>query len=211
MPFYSATESSFTRHYREEVAMAFSAIDCVLNGELAIYASTELTSGRRINDILVERRLKTASELRQTAGHEWFEAEIWNVNVAAAVAFARGVKAALGGAEVITPGPFTAPGWSQIEYLAFWETLLRTRISASWFNQNWEFSNGCTFEFAVAQDADLPTFDATGRPLGLREGVAAIDAAIAIVERQGLDASKLRENRDRLTALPRFRGAVSTR
>jgi hypothetical protein len=233
MAFYSPSRSTFTRHYREEVAMAFSAIDCVLNGEPAIYASTELTSGKRLYDILIERGLRSTAELKNAMGAEWYETHVLNANTASAVAFARRIKAALEEtarknavreeagrkeaarkesahkeSEVITPAPFTAPGWSQPEYLAFWETLVRTRMSAVWFNTNWQYSNGCTFELAVAQDADLPTFDADGRPLGLREGVEAIEAAIAFLDAHGLDGSKLRENRERLVQLPRF--AIST-
>src|SRR5437588_10476052 len=73
MAFYSPTESTFTRHYREEMEMAFSALDCVLNGDKAIYASTELTSGRRLYDQLRAHTVRTGPELRQLKGNDWFE------------------------------------------------------------------------------------------------------------------------------------------
>ena len=78
----------------------------------------------------------------------------------------------------MTPAPFSAPGWDQHEYLSFWDTLLRTRIRSVWFNRNWEFSNGCAFEFAVARDAGLPTFDRGGNILHWSEGVEAIKNAM---------------------------------
>ncbi len=43
--------------------MVFSGIDCVLKGELAIYGSSELTTGLRLYGTLREHGLKTASEL----------------------------------------------------------------------------------------------------------------------------------------------------
>ncbi len=203
MAFYSPTESAFTRHYREEVAMVLSTIDCVLNRQSAIYASTELTSGSLVYGLLREHKLKTVAQLKERFGADWYAEHLWNVNVGNACAFAEAIRTGLGRGEVITPAPFTAPGWTQHEYLSFWETLIRTRIHGVWLNDAWQFSNGCTFEFAVAQDEGIPTFDARGGRLTLREGVALIDAAIASLEQDEFDTTKLRENRDRLRALPR--------
>lgn len=207
MAFYSPSDSTFTRHYREEVAMALSAIDCVLNGRPAVYASTELTSGRRLYDALRENGVRTATELREKLGAPWFEANIWNANVSKArdfAVFVKDTRRRLGdGSEVITPAPFAAPGWSQPEYLAFWELLLRGRINSTWFNENWQFSNGCTFEFAVAQDAGLPTFDAQGEALTVRAGLMLMEQAVQRLDEEGFDTEKLRENRDRVLLLPR--------
>ena len=48
MIFYSPSDSTFTRLYREEIEISFSSMDCILNGEKAVYASTELTTGLRL-------------------------------------------------------------------------------------------------------------------------------------------------------------------
>ena len=129
MIFYSLSDSTFTRLYREEIEMAFSALDCVLNGEKAIYASAELTTGRRLYDALREFQVKSAADLKQLKGKEWYAANIWEANVKSAQDFAACVREKLGGKTlVITPAPFSAPGWTQPEYLAFWEQLVRTRL-----------------------------------------------------------------------------------
>jgi hypothetical protein len=199
MAFYSPSESQFTRLYREEVEIAFSAIDCVLNRERAVYASTELTSGERLNNALRASGLASASALRHSKGQEWYTTNIWDRNVQAALAFAERTRAAIGdGTLVITPAPFSAPGWTQPEYLAFWETLLRTRIKAAWFNTGWQFSNGCTFEFAVAYDAGIPTFDKDGQHLSLDVAIRLIQDAIEGLSAEGIDTSKLRESLARL-------------
>lgn len=202
MTFYSPSDSKFTRHYREEVEMVFSGIDCVLNEELAVYCSSELTTGLRLYESLREHGLKTASELKKKMGEAWFDTHIFRVNIRSAKKFAESVRANLSnGALVITPAPFTAPGWSQPEYLAFWETLIRTRIEAVWFNQNWEFSNGCTFELAVAMDQGVPTFDYLGKSLGRQQSIQSIERTIARLNAENFDTSKLSENLDRLRAL----------
>jgi hypothetical protein len=201
MTFYSPSDSKFTRHYREETEMVFSGLDCVLNDERAIYCSSELTTGVKLYRVLRDHGLRTAAELRKKLGDEWYRTNIWNMNLKAAAEFARSVRTHFGGERiVITPGPFSAPGWNQLEYLAFWETLLRTRIESVWFNRNWEFSRGCTFEFAVAQSAGLPTLDLKGNTLDLRTGIELLTHAIHKLDADGFDTSKLRENLDRLDA-----------
>lgn len=202
MAFYSPSESQFTRHYREEVDMAFSAIDCLLCRDRAIYASTELTTGVRLYDALRQTATKTSAELREKKSREWFTANVWDPNVRGAIDFAEGVRRVQDDRTlVITPAPFTAPGWTQPEYLAFWETLLRTRIKSVWFNRNWQFSNGCTFEFAVAQDAQLPTRDHEGNPLDIDMALELIKEAIHILEADGFDIKSLRDNFNRLLLL----------
>ena len=99
----------------------------------------------------------------------------------------------------------SAPGWTQPEYLAFWETLLRTRIASVFFNENWQYSSGCVFEFAVALDDGLPTFDAHGTPLGLATGIALIEHAVDEMAADGIALNSLPTN---LTRLRELQGAA---
>ncbi len=199
MVFYSLSDSTFTRLYREEVDTAFSALECILNREKGIYASAELTSGRRLYDAFREFHVKTADELKKLKGKDWYSANIWDANVKSARDFAAEIRDKIGGRTlVITPAPFSARGWTQPEYLAFWEQLLRTRISATWFKADWQYSNGCTFEFAVSADAGLSTFDHRGNPLSIRQAVELIEGAIRDLNSSGFDTTKLRENLARL-------------
>jgi hypothetical protein len=194
-PQEGAPARTFSRRFTEEVAMALSAIDCVLNGEKAVYASSELTSGQRLNGLLREVGASRSSELRARLGEEQYQVRLWNPNVDAATAFARRLHHTLAGNElVITPAPFNAPEWNQQEYLDFWKALLLTRIKAVYFNDGWQYSNGCTFEFAVALDADIPTYDAAAAPLSRDEGVGLIEEAIRQCERSGIDPRPLADN-----------------
>jgi hypothetical protein len=198
--FYDPSDSEFARHYRDEVQMIFSGMDCILHGGEVIYCSSELTSGNNLRKALVEHHLKTAAELKKELGSEWFAKNIWDPNVKSAVDFAEAVRAkAPAKTLVITPAPFSAPGWSQHEYLAFWEKLLRTRVRSAWFNRNWQYSNGCVFEFAVAQDEGLPTFDHDGNILDHETGIALLKNAIKQLEEEGFDTKPLRENLSRLS------------
>jgi hypothetical protein len=192
------------RTYGEEVRIVLSALDCVLNGELAIYASSELTSGRRLYQLLRANGVRTARELELRLGAEEVERLLRQPNLAAAESFARELRQRSGGQKiVVTPAPFTAPGWNQQEYLALWELLIRTRFQAVYFNVSWYYSNGCAFEFAVAQDAGLPTYDAAGQRLGLAAGREHLASAARELELEGFDATGLHESLARLAGRER--------
>lgn len=194
---------TFSRSYSEEADIAFSAIDCVLNGEKAVYASSELTTGRRVNSMLREIGARHSSELRPTLGDENYVARIWNPNVAAAISFARNLYRLLGRNDfVVTPAPFTAPGWNQSEYLAFWEQLIRSRIKAVYFNKGWEYSNGCVFEFLVALDCGLPTYDAEGNPLAYSTAMSLLESAISTLQQDAQEYEVLASYLKRLQSSP---------
>ena len=124
-------------------------------------------------------------------------------------AFARELRERLPGRPlVVTPAPFLAPGWSQAEYLALWESLIRTRFRAVYFSRDWEYSTGCTFELAVARDAGLPTYDAAGRALDLDGAIGLISRSARDLEAEGFDVSGLRLNLKRLEAIREEQGAA---
>ena len=191
------------RTYGEEVRIELSLLDCALDGERAIYASSELTSGRRTYELLRQHGVRDLPALREKLGAPEVQRLLWQPNVAAAAAFARSLRESFGGRElVVTPAFFSAPGWSQAEYLAFWETLIRTRFKAVYFHPDWEYSNGCAFEFAVAQSAGLPTFDAAGRPLDRAAGTERLTAAVRALTGAGFDPAGLRQALSWLGAPP---------
>ena len=190
-----------TRTYGEEVVIALSAFDSILNGEKAIYGSSELTTGKRLHALFREHGVRERRELKARLGEEAFQRQVWDPNVEDANAFARELHHRLGGEIVITPAPFVSPDWTQPEYLAFWETVIRSRCKAVYFSEDWEHSSGCAFEFSVARDAGLPTFHADGREMTLAEGVRRIAAATEELAAEGLDVAPLRETLARLENL----------
>lgn len=194
MSHYSLSKLKFTSAY-------FSAIDCVLNGNKAIYCSSEITSGLRLYTAMRKHGAKSGPELRRTLGDAWYQKNILDANIKSANLFADSVRRGQAdGTLVITPAPLEIPDWGQSEYLAFWEELIRTRVKAVRFNKDWEFSNGCTFEFVVASEAGVSTLDADGEPFGLGAGLAAIEAAIDDLEHD-FDTPKLRDNLQSLRSL----------
>jgi hypothetical protein len=69
-------------------------------------------------------------------------------------------------------------------------TVTTTPSCGKW-NDGWEFSTGCTFEYLVAFTEGLPTFDAEAAPLDLESATARVAAALAVLHGDGLDAHAL--------------------
>ena len=179
-----------------------AAIDCVLNGERPVYASSDLTTGRRFYQLMRDCKARDPEDLRRTLGAEAYRARLFAPNVEAANAFARRLRQQVGdNTLVITPAPLSVPEWSQEEYLRFFEALIRSRVQAAYFNDGWEYSNGCTFEFVVAQEGSVPTFDARGAPLDRRTALDFIEAAVTELRAAGIEPVGLWQHHERLQRL----------
>jgi hypothetical protein len=200
---------SFIRLQYPAITEAYlSAFDCMVQPVKAIYCSSELTSGRRWYEVLRQHSVKNSSDLKRKLGEADYQLcyqRNMDANKAWAERFAAIVRhSQSGGTDVINPGPLTVPGWGQDEYNALWEQLIRTRVREVRFNRNWQFSNGCTFEFTVAFDAGIPRLDSEGEELDTYAAVALIREAVAGLEKEGFDIEKLQRNADSLESLLNF-------
>jgi hypothetical protein len=194
MSFYTLSKLIFTTPY-------FSAFDCLLNGKQAIYCSSELTSGWNLFAAMHANGVKSRKELEAKLGDDWVRKQVLDVNSKSANDFATRVRdRQTDGTPVITPAPLDVPGWGQPEYLAFWEELLRTRVETVRFNINWEYSNGCTFEFAVASGTGVETLDSNEKALSTPTGIACVRAAIDKIKgmNKDFDTSSLERNLERM-------------
>jgi len=191
-----------------QFATLFTAMECVLNGENAIYCSSELTSGLRAFNEMQNQKVKTSTELKEKLGSEWFP-KIFGPNIELANRFAESVRRAEDGKMlVITPAPLKVQDWGQPEYNGFWTELLHSkRIESVRFNDDWQYSNGCTTEFVEAQAAEVHTLDVK-REIITRDAAIELIAA-AIKQFESLDTSLLRQNLDRLVAMRTFGSTVT--
>jgi hypothetical protein len=176
-----------------------SAFACVLKPGKAIYCSSELTSGRRWNRVLDEHSVKTNAALETKLGKAEFERcfqmnmesnKGWSARFATIVRHSQN-----GGTDVVDPGPLKVPDWkAQDLYYAFWETLIRNHVREIRFNEDWQFSSGCTYEFAVAFDAHIPTLDSEGTELSPYAAIEMVQKAVASLKENGFDATKLQKH-----------------
>jgi hypothetical protein len=102
---------------------------------------------------------------------------------------------------VINPGPLVAPDFDQQHYLYLWEWIIIRKAYEAQFNEGWEYSNGCTLEYAIAARKGIPRRDHLGNALELPEAVRRVERAVAELRRDGMNADKLDLNLSRLKEL----------
>ncbi|HKM65646.1 MAG TPA: hypothetical protein VJX70_00660 [Candidatus Acidoferrum sp.] len=199
------TVGSRTRSWKEEAEMLLSLLNCVVLDREAVYASSEFTTGRRFYGLCRQYSVTTAEDLKRRLGGEYLD-KLLNANKDDGIRFARKLRE-FGHSIVLTPNPFHADplnlrrNWTQTEYLDFWNLVISKKCHAVYFNEGWQFSNGCTFEFLAGLKAGVLLFDHCGERLEFGAAIEMIAAAIETLESDGFRVPKLREVLAELSSL----------
>jgi hypothetical protein len=178
----------------DQKAIILSMADCFTRDEKAIYCSSELTTGIRLYTACLDNATTDRYALADKLGKDWLRDNVFKLNETEANRFAGAIQHKHNHT-TISPAALFVPEWGQHDYLSFWETLIKTRIREVHFNENWQFSNGCTFEYAAARAAGLSTFDKDGVVLDPEQASKLIRQAIDWLTARGIDTNKLEENR----------------
>lgn len=177
----------------DQSTIVLSMADCFVKGRKALYCSSELTTGLRLYTACWDNEVTDRYALAEKLGKMWLRDNVFVVNEQAANTFALSVEMRHSHT-TISPACLFIPEWGQHDYLNFWETLIKTRISEVWFNTNWQYSNGCTFEYMAARVAGLPCYDIEGNVLEVNEAIDLTHKAIESLKVRGIDTKKLEEN-----------------
>jgi hypothetical protein len=87
---------------------------------------------------------------------------------------------------IVDPALLDVPGWSQAEYHRFWVEVLQRVVDLAVFAPGWQFSNGCSVEFATCLHRGIPSFDTDGRILSACRAADLLDRALVRLERTHL-------------------------
>lgn len=181
----------------DEIKMSMSTFDCMLPDDAGIYCSSDITTGKRFYyEVLKKYGVSSETDLKAKLGEEEFkrvQTDLIQVNVARGSVFAEKLRER-GLINVVTPGPYFAKGFDQQHYLYLWEWFIIKKIYEVRFNYDWEYSNGCTLEYAIAARKGIPRLDHQGMPLDLANAIARVEAAVTELEKQGFVIEKLRQN-----------------
>jgi Domain of unknown function (DUF4406) len=186
------------RPYQDEVKILLSMTDgFVLKDREAVYASSELTSGRRFYKLCRKYKVRTKEDLNKALGSGGYRTKLLLPNIKHAVEFAREIRERSHDV-VLTPNTLFVRDWTQPEYLGFWKTVIRTKCRAIVFNDGWEFSNGCTFEYLVGHKKRMRLLDRAGNSIPVGKAKQLILAAIKGLEADGFGVPELRRVSRRL-------------
>jgi hypothetical protein len=188
----------------DEIHMSMSALNCVLPDNAGIYCSSDITSGKWLYyDLLKKHDVSSSEILIEKIGEPAFRdlrKPFLDANVARGNKFAQELRER-GFNNVVTPGPFYASKFTQPHYLYLWEWVIIKKICEARFNSDWEYSNGCTLEYAIAARKGIPRLDHEGSPLSLESAIGRVEAAVAELKKEGFLIPKLQENLELLRAI----------
>jgi len=181
----------------DEIKMSMSAFDCMLPDDAGIYCSSDITTGKRFYyEVLKAHGVRSEDELKEKLGPDDFkrvQTDLIQFNVARGVEFAEKLRER-GLINVVTPGPYFAKGFDQQHYLYLWEWFIIKKIYEARFNFDWEYSNGCTLEYAIAARKGIPRLDHEGNRIELESAIERVEAAVRDLNAYGFVIPKLRHN-----------------
>jgi hypothetical protein len=181
----------------DEIEMVMSAFDCMLPDDAGIYCSSDITTGKRFYfEFLGLHGSKSEEELKRTLSEQVckkLKIELIQANVARGVEFTEKLRER-GLVNLVNPGPFFARGFDQQHYLYLWEWVIIKKIYQTYFNEDWQYSNGCTIEYAIAARKGIPRFDSFGNRLRLTEAIQMVESAVGELKALGLIIGKLEQN-----------------
>lgn len=178
----------------DEINMSMSAFDCMLPDDAGIYCSSDITTGKKFYyEVLKPHGVRSEDELKEKLGAEEFKrvhTDLIQFNVARGIAFAEKLRER-GLINVVTPGPYFAKGFDQQHYLYLWEWFIIKKIYEVRLNFDWQYSNGCTLEYAIAARKGIPRLDHEGNRLELEPAIEMVEAAVKELKDGGFVVGKL--------------------
>ena len=113
----------------------------------AVYASSPITSGLMLFNLMIELGIKSPDELK-SAHPLRFKTDVLDKNLANGEIFGRSLQNK-GFAIVIVPSQFFAKGWAQEHYMSLWRQVIIRHARTVALNTNWQWSTGCVEEFLI--------------------------------------------------------------
>lgn len=181
----------------DEIRMSMSAFDCMLPDDAGIYCSSDITTGKKFYyEVLKPHGVRSEDELKEKVGAEEFkrvQTDLIQFNVARGVKFAEKLRER-GLINVVTPGPYFAKGFDQQHYLYLWEWFIIKKIYEVRFNFDWQYSNGCTLEYAIAARKGIPRLDREGNRIELESAIERVEVAVEDLRKNEFVIGKLEHN-----------------
>lgn len=167
------------------ITMMVEVYKSVLGTDEVFYCSSPVTSGKRYIDWLESIGKKfadidSADETYRTLHHQ----EVIKPNRQHAQVIIQNLRNKTGRIVIDPTAIPHIPGWTQQDWRFFWQQVIECYITTAFFINDWQYSNGCVYEFWVAQKKGIPIFSETQQPLHLRTGINLINEAISRLQKR---------------------------
>ena len=160
----------------------------VLNQNSVLYCSAPVTSGKRYIDWLerIKKNFVDIDRADKTYHDSHFE-EVIEPNRKHAHHFISRLREET---EQIVIDPTALPPipeWKQQDWRSFWKQVIERYVATVFLIDDWQYSNGCVYEFWVAQKNGIPTLNQDRQILNLATGIDMIGETIVKVKQKGVN------------------------
>lgn len=159
----------------------------VLNQNEVFYCSAPITSGKRYIDWLdrIEKKFVDIDSADKSDRESHFT-EVIEPNRKHAQHFISQLRKQTGQI-VIDPTVLPQiPDWKQQDWHSFWRQVIEKYASTVFLVDDWQYSNGCVYEFWVAHNKRIPTLNEDKHSLSLAVGIDMVTEAIGKIRQRGV-------------------------
>ena len=167
-------------HHTNEIELMLDILASVAGDRNAAYLSAPITSGKRFTDW----RKRRGEDLgpSQPSYQEELIREVLEPNRAYAQLVARTLRGSFAGVLFDPTAVVDLPGWSQDDYRSLWGRIIERYVRTAVFIDDWQYSNGCAYEFVIAKKVGVITLNQNCAPLSIERGIVLVQKAIEETE-----------------------------
>lgn len=185
--------------HEHEIEIVLGILAGMIDGRNAIYMSAPITSGERFARW---RRLRQEdADVSRPEYQSEFRREVVEPNRAHARSIAQELRRAFDEVLIDPTAVADIDGWTQDDYRHLWARVIEDYARMLICIDGWQHSNGCSYEFLVAQRCGVTTLKENRQPLTLEEGLRLIESAIAELRDSALSTVFLEHVKDELDKL----------
>jgi len=184
-----------------EIESLLNLLGSVIVDRAAVYVSTPITSGRRFVDWSRRRHLEP--DLSHAATHQEFVREVLEPNNEHARTIIKQLRSMFPRALIDPTALKDIEGWVQDDYRSLWAKVIEQYADTVVFLDGWHYSNGCAYEFLIANSLEPPPsiLTETLARLKLEEGIHLVKSAIMELQISKLDTAFLQQVVNQLITL----------
>ena len=178
MPYFLKSNFPPETTHEREIELLLNVLSSVVSDRSAAYVSTPITSGRRFAKWSSGRDLDV--DISQPETYQEFLREVLEPNSQHARQIIRRLRSLLRKVLIDPTALKDIEGWTQDDYRVLWAGVIEQYTDTVFFLDGWQYSNGCAYEFLVANRLNpRPSIlKEDNQPLTLEEGIKSIKSAV---------------------------------
>lgn len=155
-----------------------------------IYASSPITSGKRMYDAFNDHECVSLQELK-ALDENIFKEDVMGPNLQAGAEFGDRLREIDEVGLVIAPGVFFGKGWTQQHYMSLWKQVIKRYADVICLNENYQYSNGCLEELLLGCVFGKELRDHEYNIIKPKGELPKIEKAIEWIDGSGADVTNL--------------------